>query len=301
MIIMAGESLITISGWILVFTVLFNLCRVTVWYLWREESMAFEPFAPGTVVMPYKYQIPILFHLVLILIIIDICRVYDAMYYSSIVVSAVLFYPYLRKPSPYVRFCHLGLCTRMKEDQLIYTSLVYLLGLFSNIYVGLYQLSFLCIMTCLGSILYHRHRESKFFNFDNIFATTHFIIFAFTMLHSWDESFIYFSIGAGMLPVAVFMLIYCGDPANIVKDSLDTNMEVVRYSRTRYDDWHTYWHIVSGFGPLFAGLYIRYSSCTGKDPSTDNSIFELKLMIGSLLLATIINVIANYLGLVPFN
>ena len=59
---------------------------------------------------------------------------------------------------------------------MITTSLVYFLPSLYGLAVSEWHMAFLCAITCVGSSLYHRTRESAYFNLDNIFVPTSFLL-----------------------------------------------------------------------------------------------------------------------------
>ncbi|RYY88843.1 hypothetical protein EON63_01710, partial [archaeon] len=132
-----------------------------------------------------------------------------------VILALIVFFPHMQKPSKFYPYCSHQVYYRNWKHMLMYTSLLYSTGCFSSMYCGYYYICFLCAMTTFGSLLYHRHREGQFFNFDNVFATTKLLIFLYTMVHAVDNEVLYSVAALLSLPVIAFIFIYCGDPANI--------------------------------------------------------------------------------------
>jgi hypothetical protein len=211
-------------------------------------------------------------------------ELHELIFHVVIAAFISFFFPYLRKPSKYISYCVNGLCERYWDDKLIYTSLVYAVGGGVALYHEQYVLAFVSTITSIGSILYHRHREGQFFNFDNIFATSHVVMFLYAIYDAYENHWEFFLLSAGGLPIAAFLLVYCGDPADVTKNEVP----IVRYSRKIYDDYHTLWHLASGFGPMLVSFYFE-----GKD-------LDMIVYIGVCISFTI-NITANYVAAVPFD
>jgi len=211
-------------------------------------------------------------------------ELYFLIFYYVIAAGISLFFPYLKKPSKYVLYCANGICERFWGDKLIWTSLVYLLGAFAGLYHSQYELAVVSAITALGSVLYHRHREGQFFNFDNIFATSHVMMFGYAIIDAWENNPSFFTFSLVAAPIAVFLLVYCGDPAEVSK----TTVPIIRNSRQLYDDYHTLWHLASGFGPVLVSFYFE-----GHDLS--------RLIQASVAISCFMNITANLCAVVPFD
>jgi hypothetical protein len=304
---------------------LFSLVIGIVGYLYLFEHQH-EIAAPGSIIVPFRLQVYIWCHVIAI----QYCQhLLSEHRFGLIVVIATLlslFYPYLRKASPYLQFS--AQCIRCWDDKLIATSYLYLLGAASNLFFGYYQFAFLCVLTSMGSVLYHRHREGKFFNLDNTFATSHVFLFAYTWYHAWHADATYFLLGSASLPVAVFLLVYCGDPAelqslsglivtsqtlsvynvaskisaNAGKPPKETGLQ--RLSRSLYDQWHTYWHLVSALGPVLVSCYMHKHGLVSDGQSDSAGVVhqaEMTIIICALTASATLNILANSTGAVPFN
>ena len=140
--------------------------------------------------------------------------------------------------------------TRKWGDVLVTSSLLYGATFFYAIYTDQPIMAFLCVMTSSGSILYHRHRESMYFNLDNIFAMGQLLIYGWSLFLAFtndNEVSEYLLIGVIGIPVAIFLLVYCGMPAEISWN--ESKGCCIRSSSSIYDFVHSIWHIVSGLGP----------------------------------------------------
>ena len=137
---------------------------------------------------------------------------------------------------------------RSWNHYLIWTSAIYLAGAVVAFLYDQTHFSALCFITWIGSSIYHRHKEAKFFNLDNIFATSLLVIFVWSMYVSYTFSSFYFYFGVLGIPVAGFLLVYCGMPADIISVSQGTMCCYVREDRPVYMIVHACWHIASGVG-----------------------------------------------------
>jgi|EP01033_Poteriospumella_lacustris_P012824 hypothetical protein len=297
------------------FTLLFLVLSLVVGivgYIYVFEHQQ-EIAKPGSIFVPFRYQVYIWLHVVAI----QFCQhsFWEHRLGLAVVIATLmsLFYPYLRKSSPYLSYSVNGVCIRCWDEKLITTSYLYLLGTVSNLFFGYYQFAYLCVLTSMGSVLYHRHREGKFFNLDNIFATSHVFLFGYTWYHAWHADLTYFLLGSASLPVAIFLLVYCGDPADIMSSSgvlltsetlssiqSSSKTPIQRHSRGIYDQWHTYWHVVSALGPVLVSYYLHKHGLVDT-MSASNSQAEMTMITGALAASVTLNILANVTGAVPFN
>lgn len=243
-------------------------------------------------------------------------------FYTAINYLVAVFFPYLRKSSRYRAVCR-GLLYRSWSDKLVWSSAVYgAAGLFALL-EGQFQFAFIAFATCTGSTLYHLNRETRFFNLDNIFATAMMFMFLWTLYDAFssDDNLLYLLLGGLGLPVALFLLKYCGMPADIIAadkqplrqsgsaagdscsgtvllaaSSSALTLCCIRDSREEYDLYHTLWHFASGAGPVMAVLYV--SRCSD---SSGVMHFEQALPYYALLLAVGINLLGNYYGIMPLD
>lgn len=133
-------------------------------------------------------------------------------------------------------------------DILVTTSFVYAFAGFFSLYVKEYYLAYFSIVTWISSSLYHLHGEQLFFNFDNIFATALLFIYIWSLISAYHyhvDSF-HLSVASVGLPLAIFLLIYCGMPGNIV--ILRDCLQCSRCQPEVYRPIHSMWHIATGLG-----------------------------------------------------
>lgn len=262
-------------------------------------------------------------------------------YYLFIATLVCWFFPYLRKPSPYLPHCYHG-GRRFWVDPLVTTSAVYMAAGIVALWNAQYPIAYLCVLTTIGSISYHRHREGQFFNFDNIFACTHFLIYGYSFYDSYDQNFYYFLLGVFGFPIPIYFLNQCGDPADIVflrennnvtvtandysskhrADGIDQSAftidrntmdcysflrdrhphPIIRYSRKTYELLHLCWHFTSGMGPFIAMLYFaHYETPTMMDLSHLGIHDKEVLPIVGLTISLSLNLIANYFAAAPLH
>ena len=146
---------------------------------------------------------------------------------------------------------------------MITTSLVYFLPSLYGVAVGEWHMAFLCAITCVGSSIYHRNREAVYFNLDNVFATSLLVTYVWSLYIAYGIYEAYFIFGLVGIPVAIFLLIYCGMPAEITigKQILGAPFCCVRSDRPLYNSVHALWHIASGCGPLLSvWLFSNYAT-----------------------------------------
>ena len=218
-------------------------------------------------------------------------------FYTVICSYILIFFPYLMKSTRYVLCCMED--RRCHRDKLMYTSYVYFISsVVAFLWFQDYEYAFLCLITTIGSIIYHYFREARFFNFDNIFATVHFVVYSITLTDSytsWDE---YFLAGMVSFPIALFSLVYCGTPATISESSPTA---VQRESRQIYDDWHMIWHLTSGVGPLLS-LYYLHCHFQPRSFYDGQIVFDRFLVYcSSVTISMLFNLIANILHVIPLD
>lgn len=250
----------------------------------------------------------------------------ESYFFVAVIFLSVLFAPYLKKASkhqtdPSIKVLNSDSFERLSHDVLVVTSLIYGVAAVYAFLENQLHMSFLCAMTCIGSTIYHLHRESSYFNFDNIFAMSQLQIFCWSLYLSFGVRFFeYFIVGCISLPVVGFLLVYSGDPAEIEYDK--ENNRYHRKPRSIYDTVHLIWHIVSGCGPVLAIWLFGHRVMTSSlpSPSPDSSLLysipspimgsHLALdklgafpiiPVLSILFSIVLNIIANYHGVVPFD
>lgn len=197
------------------------------------------------------------------------------------VLSAIfVFWPYLKKPSKYLRYSKkddISSLIRPYSHELMVSSFVYLLAGALSAYLNQKHMAFLCATTCVTSLLYHRFREGRYFNIDNIFASALMFVFLISMAQSYGTNELYFMFGVLGIPVAAFLIVYCGMPADI---SVVSPWCCVRTDRPLYDLWHTYWHLASGSG-LFVTAWF-YSQTAAAAATSGASTVSMDLSFLSL-------------------
>ncbi len=211
-----------------------------------------------------------------------------------------VFHPYLSRGSR-LKIQSAG---RTWNDKLILTSLIYLVASAISIWLEEFQIATLCLITCIGSTLYHLHREVRYFNLDNIFATSLLVIFMYSLVSSYYLNQTYFLAGVLGLPVAAFLLVYCGMPADVTMDASGTCC--TRSSRPLYDSVHTLWHLVSGTGPVLSAWYFYSLRAQGErqfDDVDGAGLWEGAAIMPAVavLVGVCINVVGNIAGVMPLD
>lgn len=217
------------------------------------------------------------------------------------------FQTYLSKTSKY----HTDDAVRPWNHYLVTTSSVYLVASLVALIYGQVHFSFLCLVTWSGSSLYHRQRESKYFNLDNIFATSLLVIFVWSLYLSYEYSTAYFNFGIVGIPVAGFLLVYCGMPADI---SALTNGSVccyVREDRPLYNVVHACWHIASGCGPIASVFLFHHVSMSNGDLTLVMGVPSSRCIdpwhwlplvpTVALLVGVFVNMCGNAAGIMPLD
>lgn len=147
---------------------------------------------------------------------------FEAMVFPLILIMVCsLFFPYLKSPSPlltreYDIVDREVSTTRKWHHYLVWSNLVYLFAGVYSISCQQYVFGGSQLVTGICSSLYHLHKESCYFNLDNIFATMCLFSFLYTWICSFEVDMIFFFVGMLGMPVAAFVIIGCGLPADIV-------------------------------------------------------------------------------------
>lgn len=240
----------------------------------------------------------------------------DMLFYLIISYLICLFFPYLYKSSKIKKYVLSNNLHRNWSEKLIVTSYIYLIGSIYSIIIGNYAFGLISFSTSIGSVLYHRHKEMNYFNLDNIFATSLLLIFLYTLVSSYYYNEIYFMLGVIGLPVCIFLLSYCGMPADITYTfKLNQILCCNRIERSGYETYHNLWHISSGIGPFMAAWYLNYiknviniDGITFYDliyfynnQFTTEQILLKNIYIISLVISLIINIYGNYIGIMPID
>jgi hypothetical protein len=226
----------------------------------------------------------------------------------SIMIS--LFFPYFGRTSKH-RTYYEGELYRSHNDRLVTTSVVYLCAALVALYYRQVDIALNCCVTFIGSSAYHRYREMAFFNLDNIFATSLLVVFAYTLCSAYYHHEVVFTLGFLGTPVALFLLAYCGSPAEITlqKTLPSDQLCCMRMGRPLYDAVHNMWHLISGGGPILAVWYFDYlvrSNLVYKvvyyNPFTQvaESVSHLTVLpFVALAVGLVVNLLGNYYGIMP--
>lgn len=217
-------------------------------------------------------------------------RLNDFVYLVLLVAFSCIFSNYMKKSS---KFLHLSVNPQRRKwsDKLVTTSAVYLFCSLIGIYYGYIELASLTFCTWIGSSMYHKYAESMYFNLDNIFATTQLFVYLYSLVLSYDKNIYYYYFGLFGISVAIFFLVYCGAPADI---NMIKSCSCIRSDRPLYNNIHTLWHLASGVGPGIAVVFFN-------DINAKEIPFFYSMLYFSLLLAVIINIMGNYIGIMPLD
>ena len=239
--------------------------------------------------------------------------------FSFLVAMFILIcWPYLAKRS---RFYVIGAYSnapalRPLNDILLSTSSIYLFAGSYAAYCNQPYLALLCTITSFSSICYHNFREGKCFNFDNIFATSLLIIYVISLFQSFGINDFHFYFGLFGMPVAIFLLAYCGMPAEVKGGGESNGSCCSRSSRLHYDLIHSCWHVASGIG-LIATVFFYTNLDSGAAPSDSSGASDIGQVMGSsltldgfclplvpsiaIITAIAINIVGNITGAMPLN
>ena len=172
----------------------------------------------------------------------------------------------------------------------------------------------------MGSSIYHRNREAIYFNLDNIFATSLLVSYCWSLCIAYGAYEAYFIFGLVGIPVAIFLLVYCGMPADItiIKNASPGPLCCTRSDRPLYNSVHALWHVASGCGPLLSvWMFSNYAAdhgnmqiLSGIKPETmvmgsavcfDSWGWMPVVPTTALLLGVLLNLTGNYFGVMPMN
>lgn len=246
-------------------------------------------------------------------------QLYPMLYYLAVITMIVFFFPYLQKCSQYYPYCSNGIYYRSWHHHFMTSSLIYLGGAIAAAICGYHYMTFLCSLTVLGSMLYHRHREGQFFNMDNIFATNKLFLWIYVIAHAFDHWFDFAIMGVLSWPLFAGVFIYCGDPSEIISFaptegkpaasassiSLLEGLCCTRNDRPIYLVWHTVWHLISGMGPILSVIYLHFFPLTEEHHPYLASMTpwgitpEQCLFIYTLGLSIAGNIFLNFLSIGP--
>ncbi len=186
-------------------------------------------------------------------------------------------------------------------DKTVCSSLVYALAGLYSLWLGQHALGTLQIVTCGGSTLYHLRKEAAFFNLDNTFASSLLFLTLYAAgvaIHVEDWSHCLAT--AVGLPIAVFLIVWCGMPATLARDPC-TGHGLRQCAGAQYDDWHTAWHAVSGLSTMVVAHFFQRQwpdlQCGGANFALmpDLPVVPTLCVVGALLL----NIAGNAGGIMP--
>lgn len=188
-----------------------------------------EPKGDGTVVQSRCIVVGSKYALLVVLIfIINVFIMLNTWLFEAIlfpltlVMLYSLFFPYLKSPSPLLSsrydIVDREVSTiRRWHHYLVWSNIVYILSGAYSISCQQYVFGAVQFVTGFCSALYHLHKESCYFNLDNIFATMCLFSYLYTWTSSFEYDMIFFFFGMLGMPVAAFVIIGCGLPADIVR------------------------------------------------------------------------------------
>ncbi|CBJ26889.1 conserved unknown protein [Ectocarpus siliculosus] len=169
--------------------------------------------------------------------------------------SLVACLPHLLRSSKYRRDRGLGCLLetgdkrRPLTDMLVWTSFVYCLPSVYGLYAHQYGIAGLQLMTTIGSTLFHLTRETKFFNLDNVFATSLLSTTAWSLYLGVTHGVWWYVVVIGLGgPFAIFCIVRCGMPGLVCRHPAGSGL--CRRSNPEYDFFHMLWHLSSGLGTL---------------------------------------------------
>lgn len=278
----------------LAFALLFILSFLMLKYSVRKVASYEGAETKHPITLKSKHLAPVMTMYSYCLILIQWFDLFEFSFMVTIAFLISIFQPHLSKTSKYNFVVRTPILHRDWDHHLITTSLVYSLSSVLGVYHGQYNVALLCLITTTGSILYHRNRESRYFNFDNIFATSLLVLYGYSVHSSYYHNEAYFLLGMMGLPVALFLIAYCGMPADITIDKL--SQCCLRTDRPMYNTVHTLWHLASGVGPLLAVWYFRHLEVRGiHDP------YIQQLPLWGVVGGTMLNAVGGYAGIMPLD
>lgn len=272
------------------------------------------------VILETNDMMTVLFLVAYIIMMICWFNLTDIVYFVSLAVGTAMMSPHLiQKSKFYYQVQYPGIQPRPWSDKLVTTSMIYAVaGVYAG-YYGLYNIALNCVITSCGSVMYHRHREAQYFNLDNVFASSMVLMYGVTLASSLSRLREYFLFGCLGLPVASYLLVTCGMPAEITAVNTDkkstikkylyevTQYEVVaslcciRSDNPTYELLHTLWHLASGVGPIIAVVYVQWmiSYATGTDAETWGTISKFYMPIGGIMFGGAVNAFGSIAGVFP--
>ncbi|CAM9813719.1 unnamed protein product [Discosporangium mesarthrocarpum] len=191
---------------------------------------------------------------------------------------------------------------RRPSDMLVWTSLIYAAPCVYGIYTHQYGVAVLQFAVTVGSSLFHLTRETKFFNLDNIFATSLLVTTAWSIyLAARDGIWWYMAVIGTGGPLAVTFIVVCGMPGLICQHP--SGHGLCRKSNPDYDFYHMLWHLSSGIGTL---VTVHFFELYYPDKEAGGGWFacfpDLPVVpTVSLTIAAAINIYGNTIKLMPLS
>ncbi|KAG5187072.1 hypothetical protein JKP88DRAFT_308146 [Tribonema minus] len=217
--------------------------------------------------------------------------------------------PYLLRSSRYRRDprlrCRLGRrdVRRRLRDPLVWTSLVYAVPALYGVAAHQYGVAALQAATTVGSTLFHRARETRYFNLDNVGALALLFTTAWSLaLAARARVWAHAAVVLAGTPLAGYFMVACGMPG-VVCACPSGDGTLRRASNPLYDHYHMLWHLVSGFGTIasihfFASRYPHLDAGGGHfEHFPDVPVVPFV----SLLLSAAVNVYGNWAGALPLS
>ncbi|CAN0001736.1 unnamed protein product [Ascophyllum nodosum] len=217
--------------------------------------------------------------------------------------------PYLFRSSKYCQDSSLGCVIedgdrrRPVSDILVWTSLVYMVPAGYGIMVHQYGIAVLQMLTTVGSALFHLSRETKFFNLDNVFATSLLNTTLWGFYLGVKHAGIWWYVATIGLagPSAIYFIVRCGMPGLVCQHP--SGRGLCRKSNPKYTIFHMLWHLASGSITL-----VTIHFFAANFPGTEAGGGWFRDFHGlpvvptvSLAASALINFIGNYVGIMPLD
>lgn len=288
-----------------------TFCSISFLILVAGKSLPKKLFQESFVNAPHSSTGPVLLLIVITLTLQLLC-IKELDFPLALAHIILWLFPYLSRKSRLSELYQPALSRRKWTDKLITTSYIYLIAGLCAFCLGDINVGTLCSITCIGSCLYHRNREVRFFNLDNIFATSLLAVFCYALMSAYYLCEVFFLTGVLGAPIAAFLLVYCGMPADVTIDN--SGLCCTRKGRPIYDIIHTLWHIVSGLGPIVAVFYFyalrtkqfRFLLIPSSAELTTTQLAWAEvdpvwMPASALCVGVIINVAGNLAGIMPLD
>ncbi|CAN0000233.1 unnamed protein product [Hapterophycus canaliculatus] len=155
-------------------------------------------------------------------------------------------------------------------------------------------------MTTIGSTLFHLTRETKFFNLDNVFATSLLSTTAWGFFLAVKHQIWWYVAVVGLGgPLAIFCILRCGMPGLVCRHP--TGHGLCRRSNPEYDFFHMLWHLSSGVGTLVSIHYFEVNFPAEEAGGGWFYYFPDVPVVPTVALAVgaLINFYGNHVGVMP--